>query len=201
MIKSLISVFIVMFFVATSQASPIPPAPNLNVKAYVIMDFDSKMILASSNKDDFILDPFLGSGTTAVVSKKLGRNYYGIEKDKKYFVAAKERINKTKTIADDYLDTIENNKSKPRIPFGSLVELGIIKPGTSLFDQKKKINAKIMADGSIKYKDTEGSIHKIAAKIMGAESYNGWTYWHYNLNGSTVLIDNLRQKFIAGKQI
>ena len=81
------------------------------------------------------------------------------------------------------------------------MELGIIKPGTSLFDQKKKINAKIMADGSIKYKDTEGSIHKIAAKIMGAESYNGWTYWHYNLNGSTVLIDNLRQKFFAGKQI
>ena len=99
------------------------------------------------------------------------------------------------------LDTIENNKSKPRIPFGSLVELGIIKPGTSLFDPKKKINAKIMADGSIKYKDIEGSIHKIAAKIMGAESYNGWTYWHYNLNGSTVLIDSLRQKFISEKQI
>ena len=160
-----------------------------------------RIILATTNKGDTVFDPFLGTGTTAVVSKKLGRNYYGIEKDKKYFLAAKERINKTETIADDYLDTIENNKSKPRIPFGSLVELGIIKPGTSLFDQKKKINAKIMADGSIKYKDTEGSIHKIAAKIMGAESYNGWTYWHYNLNGSTVLIDNLRQKFIAGKQI
>ena len=160
-----------------------------------------RIILATTNKGDTVFDPFLGTGTTAVVSKKLGRNYYGIEKDKKYFVSAKERINKTETIADDYLDTIENNKSKPRIPFGSLVELGIIKPGTSLFDQKKKINAKIMADGSIKYKDTEGSIHKIAAKIMGAESYNGWTYWHYNLNGSTVLIDNLRQKFIAGKQI
>ena len=160
-----------------------------------------RIILATTNKGDTVFDPFLGTGTTAVVSKKLGRNYYGIEKDKKYFVAAKERINKTATIADDYLDTIENNKSKPRIPFGSLVELGIIKPGTSLFDQKKKINAKIMADGSIKYKDTEGSIHKIAAKIMGAESYNGWTYWHYNLNGSTVLIDNLRQKFIAGRQI
>ena len=160
-----------------------------------------RIILATTNKGDTVFDPFLGTGTTAVVSKKLGRNYYGIEKDKKYFIAAKERIKKTETIADDYLDTIENNKSKPRIPFGSLVELGIIKPGTSLFDQKKKINAKIMADGSIKYKDTEGSIHKIAAKIMGAESYNGWTYWHYNLNGSTVLIDNLRQKFIAGKQI
>ena len=160
-----------------------------------------RIILATTNKGDTIFDPFLGTGTSAVVSKKLGRNYYGIEKDKKYFKAAKDRVNKTKKIEDDYLDTIENNKSKPRIPFGSLVELGIIKPGKSLFDPKNKINAKIMADGSIKYKDLEGSIHKIAAKIMGAESYNGWTYWHYNLNGSNVLIDNLRQKFIAEKQI
>ena len=134
------------------------------------------------------------------MSKKLGRNYCGIEKDKKYFNAAKERVNKTSKIEDDYLDTIENNKSKPRIPFGSLVELGIIKPGTTLMDSKKKINAKIMADGSIKYKESEGSIHKVAAKIMGTESCNGWTYWHYNLNGSIVLIDSLRQKFIAGNQ-
>ena len=160
-----------------------------------------RIILATTNKGDAIFDPFLGTGTTAVVSKKLGRNYYGIEKEKIYFISAKERINKATKIADDYLDTIENNKSKPRVPFGSLVELGIIKPGSSLFDLKKKINAKIMADGSIKYKDTEGSIHKIAAKIMGTESYNGWTYWHYNLNGSTVLIDSLRQRFISDNQI
>ena len=167
--------------------------------AFFIRSLAALKYFLSLSIPKYFLPNFLA--TTAVVSKKLGRNYYGIEKDKKYFVAAKERINKTETIADEYLDTIENNKSKPRIPFGSLVELGIIKPGTSLFDQKKKINAKIMADGSIKYKDTEGSIHKIAAKIMGAESYNGWTYWHYNLNGSTVPIDNLRQKFIAGNQI
>ena len=160
-----------------------------------------RIILATTSKGDSIFDPFLGTGTTAAVSKKLGRIYYGIEKEKKYFIAAKERINKATKIEDDYLDTIENNKSKPRIPFGSLVELGIIKPGTSLFDAKKKINAKIMADGSIKYKESAGSIHKIAAKIMGAESYNGWTYWHYNFNGSPVLIDSLRQKFVAEKRI
>ena len=35
---------------------------------------------------------------------------------------------------------------------------------------------------------------KVAAKIMGTDSYNGWTYWHCNLNGSNVLIDSLRQK-------
>ena len=160
-----------------------------------------RIILATTNKDDIIFDPFLGTGTTAVVAKKLGRNYYGIEKDKKYFKAAQDRINKARKIEDNYLDTIENNKSKPRIPFGSLVELGILKPGTTLFDTKKKINAKIMADGSIKYKEAEGSIHKVAAKIMGTESYNGWTYWYCEINGSPVLIDNLRQKFISSKQI
>ncbi len=160
-----------------------------------------RIILATTNKDNSILDPFVGTGTTAVVAKKLGRKYYGIEKDKKYFEAAKKRINKTIKIEDSYLDTIENNKSKPRVPFGSLVELGIIKPGALLFDPKRKINVKIMADGSIKYKESEGSIHKIAAKIMGTESCNGWTYWYYNQNGSTVSIDSLRQKFIAEKQI
>tara|TARA_B100000965_G_scaffold391921_1_gene400831 strand:+ start:58 stop:1131 length:1074 start_codon:yes stop_codon:yes gene_type:complete len=159
-----------------------------------------RIILATTNKDDAICDPFLGTGTTAVVAKKLGRNYFGIEKDKNYFKAAKKRIDKTIEIEDDYLDTLENNKLKPRVPFGSLVELGILKPGTTLFDNKKKINAKVMVDGSIKYKEAEGSIHKIAAQIIGKESCNGWTYWHCNINGAAVVIDILRQKFITGKQ-
>lgn len=155
-----------------------------------------RVLLASTNKGDFVLDPFLGTGTTAVVAKKMGRNYFGIEKEKKYFKTAKQRLEKTIKIEDHYLDTIKNNKSKPRIPFGSLVELGIVKPGMNIFDQKKKINAKIMADGSIKYHNSEGSIHKVAAKIIGAENCNGWTYWHYNLGGNMVPIDNLRQKLI-----
>ena len=156
-----------------------------------------RVLLASTNKDDFVFDPFLGTGTTAVVAKKLGRNYFGIEKEKKHFKTAKQRLEKTIKIEDHYLDTIKNNKSKPRIPFGSLVELGIVKPGMSIFDQKKKVNAKIMADGSIKYQNSEGSIHKIAAKIIGAESCNGWTYWYYNNNGSMLPIDNLRQRLIS----
>ncbi len=156
-----------------------------------------RIILATTNKNDVIFDPFLGTGTTAVVAKKLGRKYFGIEKDKEYFKAANERIDDTKIIDESYLDTLENNKSKPRVPFGSLVELGIIKPGTSIFDQEKKFNAKIMADGSIKYSSMEGSIHKVAAKIMGTESYNGWTYWHCNIDGAIVPIDNLRQRFLS----
>ena len=156
-----------------------------------------RILLATSNKNDLVLDPFLGSGTTATVAKKLGRNYYGIEKEKTYFKAAEQRLKKTKPIEDDYLDTLQNGRSKPRIPFGSLVELGIIKPGTTIFDNKKKISAKIRADGSIKHAQTEGSIHKVAATILGAESCNGWTYWHYNLNGNAVPIDHLRQRLIS----
>ena len=155
-----------------------------------------RIILATTNKGHSIFDPFLGTGTTAVVAKKLGREFFGIEKDKNYFLAAQERISKTKKIDDESLDTIENNKSKPRIAFGSLVEMGILKPGSMLFDQKKKVSAKIMVDGSIKYKHAEGSIHKVAAQIMGTESYNGWTYWHYQDGKNTILIDDLRQKFI-----
>lgn len=51
-----------------------------------------RIILASSNEGDIVLDPFLGSGTTAVVAKKLGRDWIGIEKSKKYVDMAKKRI-------------------------------------------------------------------------------------------------------------
>ena len=156
-----------------------------------------RILLATSNKNDLILDPFLGSGTSAAVAKKLGRNYFGIEKEKNYFKAAEQRVNATKPIEDDLLDTLKNNRSKPRIPFGSLVELGIIKPGTNIFDNKKKITARIMADGSIKHNQAEGSIHKVAATILGAESCNGWTFWHCDINGRTYPIDYLRQRLIS----
>ena len=153
-----------------------------------------RIILATTNKGDSIVDPFLGTGTTAVVAKKLGRKYFGVEKDKKYFQAAKQRINETLEIKDDYLDILPNNKSKPRVPFGSLIEMGLIKPGTTLFDVKKRYNAKIMVDGSLKCQKAEGSIHKVAAKIIGAESCNGWTYWHYISGNDLRPIDNLREK-------
>ena len=153
-----------------------------------------RIILATTNKGDLICDPFLGTGTSAVVAKKLGRKYFGIEKDKKYFGAANKRINQTKIIEENYLDTVENNKSKPRIPFGSLIELGVIKPGTEIYDQKKKVFAKVMVDGSIKHKQKEGSIHKVAAQILGAESCNGWTYWHYKVGNCLKPIDELRER-------
>jgi len=55
----------------------------------------AKVILASSKPNDIVFDPFLGSGTTSVVAKKLGRRYVGIEIDEHYCYLAEKRLNMT----------------------------------------------------------------------------------------------------------
>ena len=62
-------------------------------------------IISWSNEGDTILDPFMGSGTTGVACKNLGRNFIGIEKDDKYFEIAKARIeDSTKQLKLDILN-------------------------------------------------------------------------------------------------
>ena len=57
----------------------------------------AKLILASSNVGDVILDPFVGSGTTSVVAKKLNRNYIGIEREKEYAALTEKRLEMAET--------------------------------------------------------------------------------------------------------
>ena len=59
----------------------------------------AKLILASSNKGDTVFDPFLGSGSTAVAAKKLGRHFVGIEKNEQYCVWAQIRLEAAETDA------------------------------------------------------------------------------------------------------
>jgi len=58
-------------------------------------DLIERIVLLGSKENDLILDPFMGSGTTGVVAKKLKRRFVGIELDEKYFKIAKDRINET----------------------------------------------------------------------------------------------------------
>lgn len=51
-----------------------------------------QILLTASNKDDLVFDPFMGSGTTAVVAEALGRKWIGIERDEKYVKLAENRI-------------------------------------------------------------------------------------------------------------
>lgn len=72
----------------------------------------AKLILASSHKGDLIFDPFIGSGTTAVVAQKLGRNFLGIERERKYVALTMKRLEMAQ--ADASIQGYENGVFKSR---------------------------------------------------------------------------------------
>jgi modification methylase len=152
-----------------------------------------RLILASSQQGDVVLDPFLGSGTTAVVAKRLGRRFIGIERDQFYADAARARLEASVPLDKESLQIAKGKRAEPRIPFGALVELGLISPGTVLYDAAARHEAKVRADGSLASAGAQGSIHKIGAHVQGAMACNGWTFWHYEAEGRLKPIDALRE--------
>ena len=156
-----------------------------------------RIIIASTKPEDIILDPFFGSGTTGVVAKKLGRSYIGIDQDSNYVLAAKKRIGATASFDVDSIATTKPKRSEPRIPFGVLIERGLLKPGEKLYSQNGRHVAKVRADGTLIAHDARGSIHQVGSILEGAPSCNGWTYWSYKANGNTLPIDVLRQQVRA----
>ena len=160
----------------------------------------SRVIMSSSNIGDTILDPFFGTGTTGAVSKKLGRNYIGIEQNAKYALEAEKRIKLTSRIESEELIQTPRKISEPRIPFGNLLEQGLLNPGDLLHDIRNRWTAKVRADGSLISKDTKGSIHSVGAHLQGLQACNGWTFWHIKRSGKLVPIDNLRLAIRAVNQ-
>ena len=157
-----------------------------------------RVIMASTQTGDTILDPFFGTGTTGAVAKKLGRNWIGIDRETDYIKLATKRINDIQPITEDDILHRPQKREEARVPFGWLVERGMIKPGSIVTDGSNKFTAKVGADGSLiadsglnKYR---GSIHKVGAALQDAPSCNGWTYWHYKEGNRTFPIDRLRQK-------
>ncbi len=157
-----------------------------------------RVILSSSEVGDTILDPFFGTGTTGAVAKKLGRNYIGIEQEKEYIAYAKERIQAIKTGDDESLLKAIEKRAEPRVPFGQVVEQGMLTPGTVLFDHTRRYTARVRADGNLVARnhqgDHRGSIHKVGAALQGLPSCNGWTFWHFENKGKIWPIDVLRQE-------
>ena len=156
-----------------------------------------RVVLASTRVGDVILDPFFGSGTTGAVAKQLGRDFIGIERDPEYIAVAEKRIANTRRISETELLETPSKREQPRIPFGWLVERGMLRPGEKLYAPKRRHAAKIRADGTIVAAENRGSIHKIGAEVQGAAACNGWTFWHVDVEGKLVPIDVLRQKLRA----
>ena len=152
-----------------------------------------RIIMASSNPGDLVLDPFLGSGTTGAIAKKLGRNWIGIERDKKYIRLAQKRIDSVQKADEDALH-VEKRKQM-RIPFGALLENGLLHPGQYLFFAKNNTKAKILSNGHLRCGKLSGSIHGVAKALMGNAPANGWDLWFYqDENGKKIVIDELREK-------
>tara|TARA_A100001037_G_C15083117_1_gene605258 strand:+ start:118 stop:1224 length:1107 start_codon:yes stop_codon:yes gene_type:complete len=156
-----------------------------------------RVVLGSTRVGDVILDPFFGSGTTGAVAKQLGRDFIGIERDPDYIKIAEERIAQTRRIQETDLLETPSKRDQPRIPFGWLVERGMLRPGEKLYAPKRRHAAKVRADGTIVVADNRGSIHKIGAEVQGAAACNGWTFWHIDVEGKLIPIDVLRQKLRA----
>ncbi|MGH7125456.1 MAG: site-specific DNA-methyltransferase [Stellaceae bacterium] len=155
-----------------------------------------RVLMASTRPGDLVLDPFFGTGTTGAVAKRLGRRFIGIERDPDYAALARERIRAVKPA--DLEDVVAPQKrEEPRIPFGTLVELGLLKPGEVLFDARRRWTAKVRADGSLISAEHRGSIHAVAARLQGAPACNGWAFWHVERRGRPMLIDELRQQLRA----
>ena len=154
-----------------------------------------RIMVSSTNIGDTILDPFLGSGTTAVMAKKLQRNFIGFEQDKDYIKLAKKRLTNTNPLSDEAVKMTKSRKDLPKVPFGELVEQGIIPPGAVLKDKKERYKATVSIDGTLKIKDLSGSIHQLGAKVQGLPSCNGWDFWHVKNKSSSILLDELRSDY------
>ncbi len=157
-----------------------------------------RVILATTRPGDLVLDPFFGTGTTGAVAKRLGRRYLGIEQDAEYAAIAGARLRKVVPADDPTVLEPPSKRSQPRIPFGWLVERGILAPGDILFGGPQgRWRAKVRADGTLVTDRATGSIHQMGAHVQGAPACNGWTFWHINLDGRLMPIDILRQKLRA----
>ena len=156
-----------------------------------------RVLVASSKPGDVVLDPFFGTGTTGAVAKKLGRRFIGIERDKGYIRVARERIARVNASAPEDLEVRKSKKEEPRVPFGVVVERGLLDPGAVLVDPARRHAARVRADGTLVCKDATGSIHQIAAHVQGLPACNGWTYWHFDAQGVLKPIDLLRQQIRA----
>ena len=157
----------------------------------------ARVILSASRPDDLVLDPFNGTGTTGAVAKKLGRRYVGIERDPDYAKAAIRRIAEVEPLEAPSIAPFMTAREAPRVPFTALIERGLIEPGVSLVDSKKRHKALVRADGAVMLGEKVGSIHRIGALAQGLEACNGWTFWHVETRKGLTSIDDLRAQVRA----
>ena len=157
-----------------------------------------RVLLASTKPGDVVLDPFFGTGTTGAAARRLGRRYIGVEREASYVEIARKRIAEVIPVPPEQLAVTGSRRAEPRIPFGMILEAGLLRPGDELYCPKGKRSARVRADGSLVAGDLSGSIHKLGALVDQASACNGWTFWHLKTDRGLQPIDVLRTEVRAG---
>jgi modification methylase len=161
-----------------------------------------RVLLACTKPGDVVLDPFFGTGTTGAVAKRLGRRWIGIEREGVYIDAAQARIDAALPLDESALRTMQSPKQQPKVAFGVLVENSYLPAGSIVVDAKRRFRATVCADGSLASDcGASGSIHKLGATLQGAPTCNGWSFWHYEVDGALKPIDALRQTYLLATQV
>jgi modification methylase len=156
-----------------------------------------RIIMAATKPGDVILDPFFGTGTTGAAAKRLGRHFVGIERDETYAKVAETRIAAVIPAAPEDLKVMGSKRAEVKVPFGALVEAGMLAPGDILYGPKGSHQARVRADGSLVSGEFTGSIHKLGAILENAPACNGWTYWQFKTDQGFKSIDALRSEIRA----
>ena len=163
-----------------------------------------RVLLATTEKGDVVLDPFFGTGTTGAVAKRLGREWIGCEREDFYREVATKRIAKELPLDESALTTMQSARSAPKVAFGTVVENGLIPPGSKIFDKKRRWVATVRTDGSLECDGKTGSIHGLGKELQGAPSCNGWAFWHYEAPGASGVevqpIDAARQLYLLASE-
>jgi len=158
----------------------------------------ARVMLASTRPGDVVLDPFFGTGTTGAVARRLGRHFVGCEREQDYIDAATARIAAIEPLGDAEIALMTGRRAEPRVAFVSLVESGLVAPGTLLTDARRRWTAIVRADGTLAIGSEAGSIHRMGARVQGLDACNGWTFWHVEEAGTLKPIDDLRGQVRAG---
>ena len=115
----------------------------------------------------------------------------------------RKRIAAETVLDDTSLQVTQSAKQQKRVPFGALVENGMLKPGAQLFGPARKVKARIRADGSFetrhcKRRARRGLSIKSAQRHKVWKPVTAWTYWHYKDGDKLLPIDTLREKLRDG---
>lgn len=158
------------------------------------LDLLRRVILASTKPGDVILDPFVGSGTTAAAAKELGRQFIGIDREESYVTAARRRVDAVRPIDLSDIEVTTPKRAEIRVAFKELIEAGLLYVGQTLVSPHGE-RVMITRDGQLTHSlHGKASIHVMAAKMQRSVSFNGWDYWSAEKrDGTLVPIDELRK--------